>query len=185
MILGILASSISGSKAVTGSFESIATTTVGSGGASSVSFSSIPSTYSHLQIRILGRGSYSYSNLLDGTINFNSDTTVANYYSHTLKGNGASATGLAEQSPYLKNCFPGANQTASVFGGYVIDILDYANTNKYKTVRYLGGVDVNGSGQINLGSNLWKNTAAISSVQLFVDGNWTQYTSIALYGIKA
>jgi hypothetical protein len=185
LILGIIASSISGSKVVTSSYESIATTTVGSGGASSVSFSSIPSTYAHLQIRILGRGSYTYSNLLDGTINFNSDTTVSNYYSHTLKGNGTAASASAEASCYLKNVFPGANQTASVFGGYVIDILDYADTNKYKTVRYLGGVDVNGSGQLNLGSNLWKNTSAISSIQLFVDGNWTQYTSIALYGIKA
>jgi hypothetical protein len=158
---------------------------VPSGGSASVTFSSIPSTYKHLQIRILGRGSYAYSNLLDGNINFNSDATVTNYYSHTLKGNGASATSLAEQSPWLKNCFPGANQTASVFGSYVIDILDYANTNKYKTVRYLGGVDVNGSGQINAGSNLWNNTAAISSILLSVDGNWTQYTSIALYGVNA
>ena len=182
--VGIFASQISGHLwAPSGAYDALATVTL-SASASSVTFAGIPSGYKHLQIRILGRGSYAYSNLLDGTINFNGDATVTNYYSHTLKGNGASATALAENSPYLKNCFPGANQTASVFGGYVIDILDYASTTKNKTVRYLGGVDVNGSGQINLGSNLWNNTTAISSIFLSVDGSWTTNSSFALYGIR-
>jgi hypothetical protein len=67
----------------------------------------------------------------------------------------------------------------------VIDILDYANVNKYTTIRVLGGADLNGSGAINLVSGLWMNTAAVTSFLISADsGNLAQYSSFALYGIK-
>ena len=77
-------------------------------------------------------------------------------------------------------------ETANSFGAYVVDVLDYANTNKYKTVRTLGGKDLNGSGQEGLYSNLWKNTNAITDITLKVVGgsNFVQYSHFALYGIK-
>ena len=148
-----------------------------------VTFGGIPQTYQDLILVI--SGTQTSGSASSPSIQFNGDTTVANYYSHTTKGNGTVATSSAEASCYMKNIFPGANQTSSVFGNYIIDVLDYNNSNKYKTVRYLGGVNANGSGQINIGSNLWKNTNAITSVLLAVDGSWTQYSSIALYGVKA
>jgi hypothetical protein len=78
-----------------------------------------------------------------------------------------------------------ANFTANVFNGYVVDVLDYANTNKYKTVRALQGFDSNGDGRIYLGSNLWKNTNAVTSITLTAfSGNFVQYSHFALYGIK-
>ena len=82
---------------------------------------------------------------------------------------------------------PAATSTASVFGGIVIDLLDYSNTNKYKTLRSLGGWDANGSGRIILNSGLWGNSgSAISSIDIVTStgNNFVQYSTFALYGIK-
>ena len=69
---------------------------------------------------------------------------------------------------------------------FVTDILDYTDTNKLTTVRTLGGYDVNGAGQFGLFSNLWNNTAAVSTITLRIVGgtNFAQYSEFALYGIK-
>jgi hypothetical protein len=190
-IFGIMASSISGSKISTSSFESIATTTVGSGGSSSVTFSSIPSTYTHLQIRGIaktGRATYGRDDI---GMQFNSDTNT-NYNDHLLYGNGASALATANNgSTFMDLGYIAGNGGASFFGAFVIDVLDYANTNKYKTVRNLSGVDHNGliatfSGIVNLGSGLWRSASAVNSITLvnYTGTNFQQYSSFALYGIK-
>jgi hypothetical protein len=64
--------------------------------------------------------------------------------------------------------------------------LDYANTNKYKTTRSIGGNDNNGSGFVSLISGLWLSTSAISNIEIIpLNGTlWTQYSHFALYGIK-
>jgi hypothetical protein len=178
-----------GTPPVTSSYESIATTTVGSGGSSSISFSSIPSTYKHLQIRCLTRGTRvnTFDNL---RTQFNSDTTGANYvYYHLLYGDGASAGAAASASgtiPYVLNgTMPAASASASIFGTAVIDILDYQNTNKNKTVKTLYGTDLNGSGEVGLISGLYISTSAISNILIYTqNGNLSQYSSFALYGIK-
>ena len=173
-----------GVAASTNSYESIATVTVGAGGSASVSFSSIPSTYKHLQIRGIGRTDRAVT-YTSNIIRFNSDSTNTNYSQHELLGNGtaASAGGGANSSIYT--LIPGTSTTASVFEGDIIDILDYADTNKYKTVRILSGYDANGSGVIFFGSGSWRNTSAISSISLTAtSGNIVQYSSFALYGIK-
>jgi hypothetical protein len=78
-----------------------------------------------------------------------------------------------------------SSTAASVYGANVIDILDYANTNKYKTARGLGGYDTNGGGEILFSSGNWRSTAAITSITLNTDAtNWTTATTFALYGIK-
>lgn len=118
--LGILASQISGHLASPTSYESIATVTVGAGGSSSISFSSIPSTYKHLQLRGIVRTTDTSAAASDGNyigIRFNGDTG-ANYVAHNLYGNGGSAvatsgTGLTEG--WVQR-FPNANATASNFG---------------------------------------------------------------------
>jgi hypothetical protein len=79
------------------------------------------------------------------------------------------------------------NLSANIFSGFVIDILDYANTNKYKTIRYLSGYDANGSGRVGLGSGSWRSTSAVTSITLQgleYSSNYKQYSSFALYGIK-
>ena len=186
MILGILASSISGSKAVTNSYESIATTTVGSGGTANITFSSIASTWTHLQIRAFSRNSYSGGSA--GTdnlfIQFNTDT-ASNYSAHYLSGNGASASAGAYNADVVY-CVTATGGTGSQpFSSQIIDILDYKDTNKYKTVRLLSGVDNNGSGTVGLWSGNWRSTSAITSIKIYSNYNWLQYSHFALYGIKA
>ena len=78
-----------------------------------------------------------------------------------------------------------AANDANIFSGVVIDLLDYANTSKYKTMRGFGGADRNGAGLISFSSGSWQNTAAITTLTFTLQaGNFTQYSTIALYGIK-
>jgi hypothetical protein len=167
-------------------YESIATVTVGAGGAASVTFSSIPSTYQHLQIRALVRTNRAAAS--DSVYwRFNSDSAT-NYTIHSLYGNGTSA--LTDNGVNLNYGYyigtTAASATSSVFAVAVIDILDYKDTNKFKTVRTLHGKDVNGTGEIFLTSSLWRNTAALSSMTLESQNaaNISEYSSFALYGIR-
>ena len=177
-ILGIYASQISGHLWPASSYESIQTVTVGAGGSSSVTFSSIPSTYAHLQIRYFLKGSAANWNM----IQFNGDTGN-NYTYHAVYGNGASA--LAGGLTGLTGWDFNYNNSTTAFQGGVMDILDYSNTNKYKTGRCLHGFDENGSGIIELNSGLWMSTSAINSFTITqVSGSFSQYSTFALYGIK-
>lgn len=185
-ILGIIASGIQNSIANATSYESIATTTVGSGGTSSVTFSSIPSTYKHLQIRAFVRGTQATTANL-WTARFNSDTGNNYYGTHLIYGNGSSAGAYVNNTASLMYWadLVGASSSANIFGTNITDILDYQDTNKNKTVRTLYGWDTNGSGTVALGSSLWMSTSAITSITLFPQSdNFSQYSSFALYGIK-
>jgi hypothetical protein len=182
-ILGIIASSKFGDA---GDFESIATATA-SGSSATLEFTSIPSTFQHLQIRMLTRSTRAAasSNIFIG---FNSDTTTGNYYGHMLQGDGASATAAAKigTSTSFMSATSAASNTAGIFSGVVIDVLDYKDTNKYKTSRGLSGYDANGSGLIYLASGLWMNTNAITSIQLTdALGNFASGSVAALYGIRS
>ncbi len=170
-------------------FDSIATTTL-STATSSITFSSIPANYTHLQIRGISRSTTS-GNGSDGLyMQINTDTGT-NYSYHYLTGTGASAVveGQADKAFMLAGFCPRAAQLANCFGVNVIDILDYANTNKNKTIRVLTGVETNFDasfpGYASLFSGAWRNTAAITSIKLYSEANnLTQYSSFALYGIK-
>ena len=167
-----------------GDYESISTVTVGAGGSSTVTISSIPSTYTHLQLRISAKTSRT-TDVIDGMgFRLNGDTG-SNYSQHWLQGNGsaAAAFGYASQSRGWLG-FSGAS-TASDLAGLVVDILDYSNTSKYTTTRTLWGLDANGSGRVGLASSVWMNTAAVSSIEILPDYNaYAQYSHFALYGIK-
>lgn len=160
--------------------ETIASTLVGAGGASSVTFSNIPQGYKHLQIRALSRSTFAATNT-SIVIRMNSDSN-SNYSYHSLNGNGTTigSYGVATDSFAISQMYPGASATASYFGGGVIDILDYANTNKFKTVRSFAGF----VGYVALMSSCWRNTAAITTLTLTTDGNFAQYSRLSLYGIK-
>lgn len=170
-----------------GSYESIATIDVGAGGVSSVTFSSIPSTYSHLQIRVLANGVYSATDYHDISLQFNSDTG-ANYAWHRVRGNGTNAaTGGAASANFGNANYIGVSSTAnSMFGASIIDVLDYKDTSKYKTFKAFGGFDSNGGGGgVGLTSSLWMNTSAITSIKLYSTlGDLRQYSSFALYGVN-
>jgi hypothetical protein len=187
-ILGILASAITGNL-VTTAYESIATYTVGSGGQADITFSSIPSTYTHLQVRCLVKTNRTTSNLSSTPFIFNSDS-AANYSCHEFNGNGSSVSAVATSngSNIDVGRVSGNSSSANVFGVEVIDILDYKDTNKYKTVRILNGFDNNGSGVAAFASGSWRSTSAITSITFQTPYDSTlylQYSSFALYGVRA
>jgi len=164
-----------------GAMIPIATTTLSTATAT-VTFSSIPQNYEHLQIRGIAQGSLTgkYARM-----RFNSDSG-SNYAVHDIEGNGGSAPAYYYGSANGVYLFPSDIATAtSVYSAFIIDILDYQNTNKNKVVRTLHGNDNNGSGIIYFLSGLWTNTNAITSIDFSLSGeNFTQYSSFALYGIK-
>ena len=161
---------------------------VGSAGASTVTFSNIPQTYKHLQLRILGRTDRATAG--DAIrIQFNSDTTSGNYRSHMLYGDGASvlSLNLGNTAGITSYAISAAGAGANIFGVMIIDFLDYGNANKYKTVRSLSGFDVNGSGgECHFSSGVWMSSSAITSLTIIpnVGTNFVQYSSFALYGIR-
>jgi hypothetical protein len=169
-----------------GDFESIATVTVGSGGAANIEFTSIPGTYQHLQIRMISR--LAAGTLPSVSLEFN-DSSASSYAYHILRGSGSAASAEAGTSQTSAMCVTSAGgaQTASVFSGVVTDILDYASTTKNTTVRTLSGADFNGTGWIDMWSALWANTAAVTKIRIFHSGasNFSQHTTAALYGVKA
>jgi hypothetical protein len=160
----------------------LATVNVPSGGAASVSFSGIPATYTHLQIRGIAKSDVSQAFL----IRSNNDSTNS-YYNHELigDGNNASSTSRTPRTGFVV-APQGISATSNIFAGFVVDILDYTNTNKYKTFRALSGNDLNGSGYVWFNSGAYPQITAITQIDLVSNGSsFSQYSSFALYGIKA
>lgn len=159
-----------------GSYESIATVTVGAGGQSTVEFTSIPTVYKHLQIR----GSFLAGAAMK--IRVNSDAT-ANYSTHRqfgAAGGGvfAGAAANANNGIYFSNNGSVGNPSL------IIDILDYANTNTRKTIRGMFGQDTSGP-EIGEFSALWFGTSNITTVSIIPDSSTIgQYSKFALYGIR-
>ncbi len=166
------------------SYESIATTTVGSGGQATITFSSIPSNFKHLQLRCLARGSTGTQDA-QSNMRLNGDS-ASNYSYHRIYGDGSSAgsDGAANQTAAMAGINAGASSLANTFAVGVVDILDYANTDKYKTVRILTGYDQNGQGAVYLWSNSWRSTSAVTTITITTSANFSEYSSFALYGIK-
>ena len=174
----------SGSLIAAGAFESIATVTVGSGGASSIEFTGIPGTYQHLQLRYLAKTSGGTTWYSMGA-HCNNDT-ANNYTYHIVQGNGstASAASNAPRSSLLLGHVAAGNKT--YFGAGVVDVLDYSSTSKYKTFRSATGTDQNGSGYCGMYSGLWMSTSAVASIQVIAPvASWVEHSTFALYGIKA
>jgi hypothetical protein len=179
-IIGVLDSAKTGRLWPANSYESIATVTA-SGSTSTLSFTSIPQTYAHLQIRGLTNDATGYS--LNMT--FNSDTT-ANYSIHQLYGNGSAVAAFgAANFSYLFAGVAGYS-TSTLVAPTLMDILDYTNTNKNKTVRFITGFNSNGAttGYIQMNSGAWRSNSAITRIDLSMTGNFSSTATYGLYGIK-
>jgi hypothetical protein len=159
---------------------------------SSVTFSGIPTNYTHLQVRMLAQTNRGTVGRDAVGLQFNGDT-ASNYNSHGFYGDG-SAIGVEANGTdveiTLRNV--GTTTTGSAYFGFIIfDVLDYSSTTKYKTVRFTGGVDVNGTvggagGTATFGSGLYMSTSAVNSINL-MPGSGTTFSAnshFALYGIK-
>jgi hypothetical protein len=186
ILLGTIASSLL-QNVDNGVMDPLQVITVGPSGASTITFTNIPSTYAHLQVRAIARGSINTATVT-ADMQFNNDTG-SNYGMHYILGNGTAASvgsDIGVNRTYGLQ-IPGLPAIASVFGTGVIDILDYSSTSKYKTIRTLTGFDNNASGRVLLRSGLWMSTSAISTIKLFdsdYSGNFVQHSQFALYGIQ-
>jgi hypothetical protein len=186
-ILGIWASQISGHLwEPAGAYDALATVTVPSGGVSSVTFAGIPSGYKHLQVRATIKSNSVGVLYMNYSFNGVGGTS---YSSHYMYGNGSSGgantgNGQSASSMYLDE-FPQSSAT-NIFGSCVLDILDYSSTSKYKTTRYIGGADKNGSGGVAISSGLFMSTNAITSIEFTPQSSAgiAQYSQFALYGVK-
>ncbi len=162
--------------APSGAYDSIATAN-GTGASGVITFSSIPSTYKHLQIRVIGL----QASAADVFIKINANNGVGHHY---LQGQGASAGAGFDTSTANGSSFGTISWNSTHPTVNVCDFLDYTDTNKYKTVKWLGGYDANGSGRIWLGSVLFETTSAISSITFTSASSYTTTSQFALYGIK-
>jgi hypothetical protein len=179
---GVASASSAASNSVTpaspSSYESIATAT-GTGSSGTITFSSIPSTYKSLQIRLKVDASSGGQ-----AIRFNSDTGN-NYARHYMGGNGSSVFAGGTASTNLMSV--GDDSATSYPSVIIIDIHDYASTTKNKTIRAIFGHDRNGAGSVYLYSGVWLNTSAITSLSLGqanFGGIFGTGTVASLYGIK-
>lgn len=167
-------------------FEAIASTTL-STATSTVTFSSIPGTYEHLQVRCYARatGGTQYTHI-QGRFN---GSTSSIYDDHYLFGDGSGAVvdrGINQTFHYWFR-IPGGSAAANCFGVYVVDILDYASTNKNKTTRLISGWNQNTTvGEAWLASHSWRSTSAITSIELVSgSGNFAVGSVFSLYGLRS
>jgi len=170
----------------TGGMFPIGVFTLGSS-SSSVTFSNIPQTYKHLEIRSVAKETSAANGSYNLRIRFNGDSG-ANYTIHRLFGNGTSATSDAFTS--TTSTIAGnvaANGFSNVQGAGICQILDYNSTGKLKTVKTLSGADTNSTDSYIFNtSGLWLSTSAITSITLITDATSLAAGSMfALYGVKS
>lgn len=160
-------------------FESIATFTVGAGGQSTINFTSIPTTYKHLQLRT----NYVCSTS-PGTIRYRmgngSLDTGTNYSTHTMSNQSVWVS-----APDGDVAYPMLDSQVTYPWSAIYDFTDYANTNKYKTVRVFTGGDNNGGGVVGMSSSMWRSFSAITNISIYTQsGNFSEGSKFSLYGVK-
>lgn len=164
-------------------FTKIATVTVGSGGASSIDFSSIGSSYTDLKIVLSGRDASSAGGSGAGysfTILPNGLTT--NITQRSLFSNATNASSYNDTAMY--NVTDMSADTASTFSNVEIYIPNYTSSN-YKSFSIDGVTENNATpAAIRLSAGLWSSTSVISSIKLSAYSSWVQYSTATLYGIK-
>jgi hypothetical protein len=173
-------------------FQSIATSTVTTSGVTSVSFNSIPQTFTHLQIRASVRSNsvaaydafYIYN--LDGS---GVSSQMANHYIYAT-GSSVGVNAYTAQFSAQMGFVPAANTLANNFGAGIVDILDYTNTNKNKTLRALTGYDDNGN---TLGNpfitfasaySAQLGTNAVTNLTFIINNSFAIGTKFSLYGVS-
>jgi hypothetical protein len=163
----------------------IASTTITTAGTNFINISSIPQTFTHLQLR-------SSCKTNSGTLStiyiyFNGDSTASRSSTHWFYGDGSSvvfgsAANAGSHYSYIL-CAPQQATAANIFSGIITDISDYSNTSKNTTAKTLGGWDANGSGIAMISSGAYYLTNAINLLTISCDGGFAVGSSFDLYGI--
>lgn len=160
-----------------GDFDLISTIQINSA-QSSVTFGGIPQNYRHLQIR----GTIMVSGSTNPSWSVNGDTDTSKYFGKHFWGTGAAAVANYQSGTvYFNYNVDGTNPST-----FVMEWLDYASTNKTKTMRTLAGCDTNGGTvEVALWSGLYNSLNAINSITLSGTGlNFVVGTSFSLYGMR-
>jgi hypothetical protein len=149
---------------------------------SNIIFSSIPQTFTHLQARVWGRGTFNNGGGgLSVVISFSGYTPLIR---HRMWGQGSSASSQSYASSYGSvGTIPDVTADASIFGITIFDLLDYTSASKNKTLRYVGGFDRNGSGEAVFGTSL-ASGGAVTTLDFTTDGNWAAGSRIDIYGVS-
>jgi len=167
-------------------FELISTTVLGSS-AASVTFSGLGTSaaaYKHLQIRATARTNRATYKADIITLRMNSDSG-SNYSTHRLAGNGSSVSSDFDNSGNISIAYSATTTgAANVYSGFIVDLLDHSSTNKYKTVRALGGMNDTGENWIQLASSSWRNTAAVTDLTFTALASFVSGSRFSLYGLR-
>jgi len=159
-------------------YEPIATTTLGSA-ASTITFSSIPATYTDLKIVWVYKDAGTSNET--AWLRFNSDTG-SNYSRTTLRGDGSAASSTRNTNSTAIFVTAG-NSDSTIDQMLTVDVFNYAGST-YKTALIDSVQDENGSGWVSRIVGLWRNTSAITTIDLFLNGtNMAAGTTATLYGI--
>ena len=164
-------------------YNLISSNTVGSGGVVTVTFSSIPATYTDLAIKISARSDRASTNDYF-SMKFNSNSS--GYTDKETYGDGnsiiQSETNNSTTSAFMF-IINGASTTANTFSSTDIYIPNYAAAIN-KSVSSLSVSENNAASAIEgFNTNLWANTAAITSISFTAIGNYVQYSTFSLYGV--
>jgi hypothetical protein len=163
-------------------FTLIASVIVGSGGASTINFSSIPAIYTDLTIVNSVRTSRSaiHESLL---LSFNGATS--NSTNKRVYGTGGGATSTTDTLMYGGQA-AGATATSSTFGNSIVYIPNYAGSNNKSSIEYATSENNATGSQMNINGNLWSSSVAINQITLTPENGGTiqQYSTAYLYGIK-
>ena len=158
-------------------FIKIASVTVGSGGAASMDFTSIPSTYTDLCLMLSARSSRANTN----------DTLTLQLNSTNITGRRIYGDGSTPASDTVPQILPPAGtSTSNTFGSTTFYIPNYASTSQYKSVSIDDTMENNATASyMDLIAGIYSSNSAVTSITLDVDnGNFVQYSTATLYGIK-
>jgi len=170
----------------TSTYNLIASTIVGSGGASSIVFGSggtIPNTYTDLLIKLSGRATS--GSQVNPSMTFNGSSSSYSWIGLYGTGGGGGSNNNGSTSSILLGIMDGSGDTASTFGSMDIYIPNY-NSSNYKSVSVEAVAEANTATSYSyFVSGLWSNASAITSITLNPgSGNFAQYSIASLYGIK-
>jgi hypothetical protein len=158
--------------------------TVGSGGAATVAFSSIPATYTDLAVLFSGRLSTDPFGEAEiwCELGFNGDGAHVNNTGKLLTGNGSAAS---SSTNYTFFYIPTSSATASTFANTLIYIPNYAGSSQ-KSFSIDSVQENNTTGaRMHLSAGLWTGTAAITTFTIYPrSGNFAQYSTAYLYGVS-
>lgn len=176
--MGILAASGAGAA---GAYELISSTIL-TGNSTGITFSSIPQTYKHLQLRVV---SIADGGFVNDYMRFNGVTSGV-YTDHSLLGVNGSVTSNFNGINQTRINLSASGNNAGAYGVKIIDITDYASSSKFKTIKNFAGFQYPGYPRVELHSGLYMQTTAISSLTIYNESaaNYTSGTRWSLYGIK-